>query len=74
MSVSVGFSAVGAVYQVFGATVFPVVVFCAERTFLLLLTKPGSMSESKAFDASSYSDEFFHSARAPLELYFLKGK
>ena len=55
--VGVGFSAVGAAYKVFVSTFFPVVVFGAEWAFLLLLTKPSSMSESKAFEASSNGDE-----------------
>jgi hypothetical protein len=54
MYVCVTFGAVEAVYRLFVAAFFPVVVLGAELAFLLVLAKPSSISKSKAFEASGY--------------------
>ena len=71
MYVGVAFSSLRASYRVSVATFFPMVVFGAERAFLLVLTKPSSMAEAEAFQVSGDGDEVFDFTHAPLEFSFM---
>ena len=50
------------------------VVFGAVRAFLLVLTKPSSMAEAEAFQASGDGDEVLDFTHAPLEFSFMESE
>ena len=72
--VGVAFSSVGAAYRMFVATFFPMAVFGAVRAFLMVLTKPSSMAEAEAFQASGDGDEVLDFTHAPLEFSFMESE